>query len=842
MLIVITQQKIILAKLFNLDRMTVTENIKEKGMIEGQVNCNHCGESCPSDLFRLQEKSFCCSGCLTVYQILHENNLGDFYNIDQKAGLSLKNRKEAKYDWLEEAEIIKQLIDYQDDKQTKITLRLPQIHCASCVWLLEHLNKLNSGVLATKVNFMKREAYISFNQNELQLRELAELLNRIGYAPEIGLEQLNKSDKPLVDRTLIYQIGLAGFAFGNIMLFSFPEYLGLEYGPDAIFRKVFGWLNLALAIPVLLYSGRDYLRSAYHGLRQKNLNIDVPVALGMLTLFGRSAIEIVTETGAGYFDSLAGLVFFLLIGKWFQRQTYNRLTFDRDYESYFPVAATVLKNKKEKSVSLPKLAVGDRILIRHGELIPADGILCSNSAVIDYSFVTGEAEPVIKKAGDLLYAGGKQTKGAFEMVLTKKSAQSYLIRLWNDEAFEDRPSRTELLADKTGRYFTIAILVIAFTTLFYWLQLGEIYTAINAFTAVLIIACPCAVALAIPFTFGTVSRLIAKNKIYIKDTSVIEKIGNANVVVFDKTGTITSPKTNKVAYHGKSLDTSILQGLQVLTRQSGHPLSRKINTWTSEKVDVDTKTSLYNFTEVTGKGIRGEYAGLKYELGNRTFAPIKTKDRKHEHARVFLSINGKFYGSFSFIAEYREGLTKVIDWAKNKGKIYLLSGDNDSEKTYLSPIFGAENLYFSQSPHDKLAFIKKLQKEGNNVLMFGDGLNDAGALRVSDVGIVVSEDTNNFVPACDAVADASIFKSLPSISTFLNSTVKVVYGAYLLAFIYNIVGLSYAVTGTLSPVVAAILMPLSSISVVLFGVLMSRFLFFRVFDKKSPTQSDKSHY
>lgn len=813
--------------------MIAIGSAKEKEMKQEQVNCKHCGEPCLSALFQAEEKPFCCAGCLTVYQILQENNLGDFYNIDQKAAFSLKNRKETKYDWLDEPEIVKQLIDYQDDSQTKITLRLPQIHCASCVWLLEHLPKLDAGILASKVNFMKREAYISYNQNQLNLRQLAELLVRIGYAPEIGLEQLNKSAKPLVDRTLIYQIGLAGFAFGNIMLFSFPEYLGLEHGVDTIFKKAFSWLNLALAIPVLLYSGRDYLRSAYHGLRQKNLNIDVPVALGMLTLFGRSAIEIVSQTGAGYFDSLAGLVFFLLIGKWFQRQTYNRLAFDRDYESYFPVAATVLKNKFEKSVSLPKLAIGDRLLIRHGELIPADGILCSDKAAIDYGFVTGEAEPVTKKEGDLLYAGGKQTQGAFEMILTKKPAQSYLIRLWNDEAFADRPSRTELLADKTGKYFTMAILAVAFFTLFYWLQLGEIYIAINAFTAVLIIACPCAVALAIPFTFGTVSRLISKHKIYIKDTSVIEKIGNANAIVFDKTGTITSPQTSKINYHGKVLDATLLHGINALTRQSGHPVSRKVNAWTARKIETDSDKLLDNFVEKTGQGISGKYAKLQLRLGNRIFINTKTEEKVHAHARVFLSVNGIFYGSFSFASEYRTGLTEVIDWAKNKGDIYLLSGDNDGERAQLSPIFGAANLYFSQSPHDKLAFIKRLQTEGKNVLMFGDGLNDAGALRVSDIGIVISEDTNNFVPACDAVADASVFKKLPAIADFLHSTVKVVYASYLLAFLYNIVGLSYAVTGTLSPVVAAILMPLSSISVVIFGVLMSRFLFFRTFNKKS---------
>lgn len=531
------------------------------------------------------------------------------------------------------------------------------------------------------------------------------------------------------------------------------------------------------------------------------------------------------QTGAGYFDSLAGLVFFLLIGKWFQRRTFSHLTFNRNYESYFPIAATILQNGKEISVSLPKLNVGDRLLIRHEELIPADGVLCSAQANIDYSFVTGEAVPIQKKEKDLLYAGGRQTDGAFEMLVTKKPSQSYLIRLWNDDIFEQKISRTKLLADKVGKYFTFAILVIAFATFAFWISTGAIDTAVNAFTAVLIIACPCAIALAVPFTFSTASQLMASRKLYLKDISVIEKLNDIDTVVFDKTGTITSPTTSKIYYTGIALNGQILAVIQALCRQSGHPLSQKVREWIAGQQDNLKQVSVYNFSEKIGKGISGECQGLRIKLGSQSFIGAQNLSNKHDYARVFLSINGEFYGSFSLQGKYREGLEKVIDWAKKKGKIYLLSGDNEREKNILSPLFGEKNLYFSHSPHDKLDFIKKLQNEGKNVLMFGDGLNDAGALRQSDVGIVITENTNNFAPACDAIADATSFAQLPAFFYYCQRTVKVVYVAYALALCYNVVGLSYAVTGTLSPVVAAILMPLSSISVVLFGVLSSRFFY-----------------
>ncbi len=812
--------------------MLSTQQTVAKNSTKKLISCTHCGEECPPNLFTLEDKSFCCAGCQTVFQLLNENGLSDFYQLEDKAGISFKNQSKNRYDWLDEPNIIKQLIDYEDEEITKITLQMPQIHCISCVWLLENLSRLNPAVISAKVNFLKREAYITFDHNDISLRELAELLSLIGYAPSIDLHELNKPSKPARDRTLSYQIGLAGFAFGNIMLFSFPEYLGLEAAETDWFRPVFGFLNLALAIPVLLYSGKDYLRSAWHGLQQKTMNIDVPVSLGMLTLFGRSAYEIISQTGSGYFDSLAGLIFFLLIGKWFQRRTYNQLTFDRDYESYFPVAATVVTEMGEKSVSLPALKIGDLLRIRHGEIIPADGILHSAHAAIDYSFVTGEAEAVQKKKGDLLYAGGRQTEAGIDIQITKKPSQSYLLQLWNNEAFTEKSNKTSLLADRVGKYFTYVILFIAFITLTFWLLQGDISTAINAFTAVLIIACPCAVALAIPFTFGTSLRFLSKQKMYLKNTSIIERMSDIDAVVFDKTGTITTGEKREIEYRGFQLPFHLKAVICALAQQSGHPLSRQIAAWGMVNRE-DAKMTVLDFKEVVGKGISGNVNGLFCRLGNQEFIGLSYMPKEHKNARVFVSIEGEFFGSFSFPSIHRPGLSKVLNWAKSKGEVYLLSGDNEREQIELSPLFGEDNLHFSQSPQQKLDFIKALQDKGKKVLMLGDGLNDAGALQQSEVGIVVAENVNNFVPACDIIISAEKFTQIPDMSNYAVASLRVVYAAYFLAFCYNIVGLSYAVTGTLSPVVAAILMPLSSLTIVIFGVIGSQLAARKTLDKKS---------
>ncbi|MEM1124449.1 MAG: heavy metal translocating P-type ATPase metal-binding domain-containing protein, partial [Bacteroidota bacterium] len=501
------------------------------------TTCYHCGDPCEKTHVSFMQKDFCCNGCQLVYEILNTNDLGQFYQIEKAAGTSLKGQNKEQYTYLDDAAIVEKLIDFSNEKITKATFYLPQIHCASCIWLLENLYKLDDGILASKVNFLKKEAYLTFANSATSYRKIVELLASIGYAPTINLSDLNEPKEKVVNKRFYYQLGVAGFAFGNIMLLSLPEYFGLT---DTTFQEVFGYLNILLILPIVFYSGRDYLTAAWQGLRQRRLNIDVPIALGILTLFGRSVFEILTHTGAGYLDSLAGLVFFLLIGKRFQQATYYQLSFERDYKSYFPIAATVLKDGVEYSVALSQLNIGDIILLKNGELIPADGFLKSGKARIDYSFVTGESEPVSKSIGEKLYAGGRQMGGTIQLCVTKKVAQSYLTQLWNEDTFQKNKNTntTGELANRIGKYFTYVILTIACATLAYWLP-KDTATAINAFTAVLIIACPCAVALSIPFTFGNALRLLGRTGFYLKNTNVIEQLNKLDTIVFDKTGTIT---------------------------------------------------------------------------------------------------------------------------------------------------------------------------------------------------------------------------------------------------------------------------------------------------------------
>ena len=309
-------------------------------------------------------------------------------------GTSFKKEKTGDLWFLDDPEMLERLIDFRDGSIAKITFRLPQIHCSSCLWLLERLYHLNRGIMDSRVNFLQKRATITFNIESISLRELVALLADIGYKPDLQLDLAEGDDRQATDRTIYYQLGIAGFIFGNVMLFSFPEYLGLE---DSFFYRGFGYLNLLFSLPVVLYCARDYWRSALLGIRQRHLNIDVPITLGILALFLRSTYEILSGVGAGYLDSLAGLVFFLLIGKWFQQFTYDQLNFARDYRSYFPLSVSKKEAGAWRSIPLQKVVVGDILLVRNQELIPVDGKLLLQPAAIDYSFVTGENDPVQKE-------------------------------------------------------------------------------------------------------------------------------------------------------------------------------------------------------------------------------------------------------------------------------------------------------------------------------------------------------------------------------------------------------------------------------------------------------------
>jgi len=905
-----------------------------------RTSCFHCGELCPGDSYAKGEMNFCCHGCLTVHDILAESGLGHFYDLNERPGVRvLRSKPMSDWAFLDAPDIQQRLLDFTDGRQSRVTFRVPAIHCIACVWLLENLFRLHPGIGHSQVNFGRREVAIAFAADKIKLSELVALLASIGYEPSLTLGELEQRVVNPKRKRQWLQVGIAGFAFGNIMLFSLPQYFGLDSLNGPAFRTLFGWLSLALAMPVVMVSASDYWKSAFLSLRRRMLTLDVPIALGLAAIYGQSVYEILSGRGEGYCDSLTGLILFLLCGRVFQQKTHERLAFDRDYRSFFPLSVTrkgragsplpaaaaqaddgahgVPRPTEEERISISQLEVGDRISIRNGELIPADAKLVSGPALIDYSFVTGESELVEKHAGDYLYAGGQQTGAAIELETVKPVSQSHLTSLWNHAAFrKDRGDNFDTLTNCYSRRFTLIVIAVALGAALFWTVSGDLSRGIKAFTSVLIVACPCALALAAPFTLGTAQRWLARLNIFLKNALVLERLARVDTVVFDKTGTLTSAGANEVRFVGEHAQVSLAPGFSrvseghndretvstvssdgqetdesvfgttgatatglkpgangsladdearyvfLLTRHSTHPNAARISESFGGKYFPELVSA---FTETPGCGIQGRVSGHEIWLGaqawlesrgvvveqasrlfsapdgSRSNEAVNRQDAcasKHG-STVHVAIDGHYRGAFVLSSTLRPDAGQMVRKLAGRYELALLSGDNERERDRFRSLFGSDaKLNFNQSPLDKLGFIRGLQEAGKTVMMVGDGLNDAGALKQSDVGMAVVEKVGAFSPASDVILDAARVPQLFEVLTLARRAARIVRVSFAISAAYNLVGVSIAAAGLLSPVVCAVLMPLSSVTVVLFACGVTTWVA-RGMNPKSDTRNPK---
>src|SRR5688572_9972235 len=771
------------------------------------LKCCHCGQPCEETLW-LGDKAFCCYGCKTVYEILSTNDLCEYYDLDKNPGVQLKKVSDETYAYLDEKDIRKKKIEFDSETFARVRFYIPAIHCVSCIWLMEKLQKLDGGILKSEVNFARKSVVIDFHPQRIKLSKIAKLLAQLGYVPQINLEKNTR--KSTTNASLVLKVAIAGFCFGNVMLFSFPEYLGLDHS-DEWLKRMFSWLNLSLSLPAFFYSGLDYFKSASKSFKQKQINIDVPIAAGLLALFLRSTWDIFTDFGPGYLDSFTGLIFFLLIGRWFQSKTYESLAFDRDFKSYFPLAVQKMTTEGWKPIVIYDLQKNDQVRIRNMEIIPADCILLDDNAYIDYSFVTGESKPVKVKQTELVYAGGRLIGQPVTFAVEKKTSQSHLTRLWNHEAFrKTEESSYQKIIDRAARRFTWIVMGIALVTAIYWYLVdpSKMWLII---TSVLMVACPCALALAAPFTYGSMLRVFGKHKLYLKNADVIERLASINAVVFDKTGTVTTGQTPEIIFQG-TLTLKESGWVKLLTSYSTHPLSKLITTSINE-IAISTVS---DFKEFPGKGIEGVFEGNVVRIGSPGFTGfLGSTDAKSSN--VFVSINGEIKGYYSVSVSVRQNIKGMLN-RLGKKCVALVSGDNDGDKAKMEMLFDPSvQLLFNQNPHDKLEYIRKLQQQDKKVLMVGDGLNDSGALKQSDVGIAVTDDTGVFTPACDGILQGDRISSLDQYIELAKSSAIILKAGFVISFMYNAIALSFAVTGQLTPLVAAILMPVSSISVVTFS-------------------------
>jgi Cu+-exporting ATPase len=786
---------------------------------EAPVLCRHCGDTCADAGVRTPAGTFCCTGCESVFTLLQTHGLTQFYACDTGAGLSQRaatSRDAARFAPLDDPLIAQRFIDADDGTWAHATFSVPSLHCASCLWLLEQLWRFDEGVGRSEADLMRRTVRVAFRPGHTTLRAVAERLASLGYEPVIDAERA-AGRMPAARRDLLLKLGIAGFAVGNMMLFSIPRYAnGAPLEPA--FQRLFDTLNVLFAIPVLLYSASDFFRSAWHSLRMRAITLDVPVAMGLSVLFGRSLHDIVTGSGEGFLDSFAGLVFFLLIGRLFQQVAFDRIAFDRTVKSFLPLSVRVVTDGTMTMRRIEELAPGDEIVLRPQEVVPADACLLDARGRIDLAFVTGEQEPVAVHAGDTIGAGGRVVGEALHLRVLRRVSHSRLAELWNNPVFAARDAHwlTDVSA-RFGHWFTIG--AVALAAIGFWAWWPDARMAAQVATAVLIIACPCALTLAAPITLGTALGKLGEAGVYLKQGAVALDLSRIDTVAFDKTGTLTTAEAAaSVDLHG--LDAVDWARVRRLAAESVHPVSRAL----AGRAPVEG--TVHDVLERVGEGIEGTVDGARVALGAASFVSRVAgtgvgTEAGTEPGRTWVVVDGRV-GWLTHETPERSGMTSVAARLARSYETWLLSGDHDGEAARWRAVFG-DRMRYRQAPDDKLAAVRERQAAGRHVLMVGDGLNDAGALAAADVGMAVSDETACLVPACDAVIRGDRLALLPEVLAYARRARLAILLSFWVSVLYNVFGLWLALTGRLTPLATAILMPVSSMTVVGVGVGLMRF-------------------
>jgi Cu+-exporting ATPase len=784
--------------------------------VKTHYSCYHCGAKTRHAIL-YDDHEFCCNGCQMVYTLLRDQDLCQYYDLNAQPGKSQKEATaDSAFSFLKVPSLLHGLLLFDSATEQRMRFYLPQVHCSSCLYLLEKLHKLLPGVKAAKLEFERKELLVSWDPSTVSAFDVACKLNELGYAPYFSLadkaaEQGMKTGHPANLRLM--RMGVAGFAFGNIMLLSFPEYLS-DSASLGRFAPYFQYLAFGLSLPVMFYSAQEFYQLAWAGLRKRFLNIDLPIVLALLVTFFRSLYEVFVQGGNGYWDSLTGIVFFMLVGRYLQDRTQYQLNYDRQFESHFPLAVSQWVAGVETPIAIGDLKPEMEIVLRDGDLLPVDARLVSEKAQLDYSFVSGESLPQSQSLGSWCYAGARMVGASARFKVEKELSQSYLVSLWqqagNQRKDESNDSEDQQVQN-WSQWFTLGVMLLAFLAGLYWFFIGS-DRWLEVVSSVLIVACPCTLLLAVTFANGHALARLARAGLFLKNGKVLAELSKVNALVFDKTGTLTESQNPELTYHGRALSEEEWDVVAAVASESVHPYARAV----ARKLDR-ARVPVQQVCNVPGMGVEALSPIGWIRLGSSQFLT----DIQVPKGSMGISIAGELVGAWTFQSRYRKGLGNLFAGLSQRYDLRLLSGDSSAEQVRLIELLHpvVMPMQFNQQPHEKVHSIQAMQTQGLSVVMVGDGLNDAAALSRANVGIAVTESQGQFTPASDAVLSADRLGQLDRMLGVVRDSRKVIRFAFLVSLLYNAIGLSIAISGHLEPVVAAILMPASSISMIIITAL-----------------------
>lgn len=766
--------------------------------------CAHCGLLAPDPVFNENRTTFCCTGCRFVFQFLHENDCSQYYEMEPTPGVSFAvPGKKPDYSHLDQIKIRRRILQYSDQSIESVSLRINSMHCIACVWLLENLSKFLPGIRKCRVDFSKRSLFLTYEHAALPLSQIMSTLWNLGYEGTF----LKENEKRESSAALI-EVGIAGFCFANCMLFSFPEYLSASI--PSSFQILFQYLSLLLCLASVLFCSSHYFKRCWLALKKGMLNLDLPICLGIGGLLINSVWNILILSIPGYCDSLCGFLFFLQVARYFQEFTQRHLDFQKDTHEFFPIAVKKIGNDSNLEIVHPKdLEIGDIIQLKPGDVIPCDSTLLSENAILDYSFITGESLPVSAQQDTFLFAGGKVVDRPIQTRVGEVFSSGQLLQAWNRGLkFTDRdPELT--LADRLAKFYTPSILVLGLSAFYLGWSSGPQNAVLNAL-CVLIVACPCAIAISSPFTCFTTMQILAKYGIFFHDPSCIERAWNLNTLLWDKTGTLTFSSARAVIDGELSPDELIL--LRSLAGYSNHPICTALS---EEKVNTNSK--LREVRESPGEGISGlDSRGNRFWIGRSA----KNQGGKDNGSAAVIEINGEFRAHIYLQESPREEVPEILEELSPYYDLELLTGDSRNPlvsipETVLSRF---TTVFHNVSPEFKRKRVEHLQNSGRKVGFIGDGINDSPALAQGDLAFSIMERKGQFTPYSDCIFHSQILPLLPRGMEFVRRARIIVRLCFLVGLSYNIAGLTAALCGYLTPGFSAFLMPLSSLSVTVLAV------------------------
>ncbi|TWT51241.1 Copper-exporting P-type ATPase A [Rubripirellula amarantea] len=800
-------------------------------VLRSSVACVHCGLPSPPPA-RPDVPAFCCNGCRGAYELIRGWGLEDYYAIRDDSGASPATEKDSRFDDLDHPSLLGAsapvlVHDSDGNELLRSRLCISGLHCAACLWLLERAPERVDGWLSSRVRMHERTIEITYDPATVPLSKIGSLLQKLGYeVSPLGKDSGHSEAATLESRQLLVDIAIAGFCAANAMWLAIALYAGAFTGIEAEHANAFRIAGVVLGCIAVLFPGRTFFRGALASIRTRTPHMDLPVAIGLAAGLGGSLYGLLDANREIYFDSIAALVFFLLVGRWLQMRQQRRAGDEvAGLIQLAPAVATLRKSDgTTERVTCDTLSIGDTVLVAPGESVPVDGVVVDGKSSIDRSLLTGESVPVEVVVGSLVEAGTDNLQSPLEITATLVGSQTRLSQLTSAVA-DAAASRTPIvqLANRIGGWFVAIVLVLAIATWVYWWN-RDPSSVVGHVVALLIVACPCALALATPLAIAASIGRLASRKVLVRSGECLERIVGKGTIFFDKTGTLTTGRMKVIHWHGDPEWLAIAASAQTYVR---HPIAAALIEYAKD-CDVDpAEHSDWTINVLPGIGIEAQGTPMgTIQIGNANVVSdaidepwneIASRIRKEGGSPIFVTANNSIRAVFGTADAIRDESRAVVKHFQDLGwKVGILSGDHRATVAEVAAKLGvdAERARGEMMPDEKLDAIRKASLDGI-VMMVGDGLNDAAALAAADVGVAIRGGVNASLAAAPIIIGDGRLGGLVTLVSMAGTTRRVILRNLALSISYNVVAVALAMNGMITPLIAAILMPISSLTVIL---------------------------